>query len=571
MTLRLRLILSVVAIVAAGLLISDVATYKALRSFLITRVDQQLQGAAYPVGRALLSSSGLGPKLVGAPPPSTPPGAPTGSFDTGRFFRGDDRGSQLFVNDGPSSSSPPGGSARGVLVPPGTYGQIRTARGQVEGHLFFSYGSKAPAAPDIPARLPGSGLSTSSDLYFSTTGGGGVSYQAVAKPLVGGEGTIVIAVPLTEVDSTLSQLLLIEAIVSAVLLAGLGVLSWVMVRRDLRPLESMTETAGEITKGDLSSRVSEVGGETEVAQLGRAFNTMLDQIERAFAESAASEERLRRFLADASHELRTPLTSIIGYAELFELGVRDRPRELASSMRHIRDEAGRMGTLVDDLFLLAQLDHERPLHLERVDLAELVQRSVASLTVAEPDRPVAVRAEGPVWVDGDRSRLRQVIDNLVVNAQRHTPPSSPVSVTVTRSGEVAVLSVHDSGPGIQPADAQRIFEPFYRSDPSRARSSGGAGLGLAIVAAIVAAHGGTVRAEPGPGATFVVRLPATNRAAEAADERSGAGGDAALAAEDGPRTADSAAPGDDGRAVDPEPDAAVASTAGSMVPRRSDR
>ncbi len=163
---------------------------------------------------------------------------------------------------------------------------------------------------------------------------------------------------------------------------------------DLRPLEEMTETAGAIAGGDLTSRVSEVTGGTEVAQLGRSLNTMLDEIERAFAQRAASEERLRRFLADASHELRTPLTSILGYAELFDLGVRDRPDELASSMHHIRDEASRMGTLVDDLFLLAQLDRERPLHLEPVDLAALARRSVASVGMAEPDRSVTVDGAG---------------------------------------------------------------------------------------------------------------------------------------------------------------------------------
>jgi two-component system OmpR family sensor kinase len=281
-----------------------------------------------------------------------------------------------------------------------------------------------------------------------------------------------------------------------------------MVRRDLRPLEEMTETAGTIAGGDLSSRVPEMTGGAEMAQLGRSFNSMLDEIERAFAQRAASEERLRRFLADASHELRTPLTSILGYAELFDLGVRDRPEDLAASMHHIRDEASRMGTLVDDLFLLAQLDRERPLALERLDLAELVQLSVASLVVTAPDRPVTVVAGTPVWVEGDRSRLRQVVDNLLVNVQRHTPPGSAVDVSVRLEGQTAVLAVHDNGPGIDPAEAARIFEPFYRSDPSRSRRSGGAGLGLAIVAAIVNAHHGTVSVEPGPGATFIVRLPA---------------------------------------------------------------
>jgi two-component system OmpR family sensor kinase len=514
------LLLSVVGIVVTGLVVSDIVTYNALRSFLITRVDQQLQGAAYPVGRALLSSSGLGPKLPGAPPAAVPvPPARHSVF--GDHAADGGRGGGIFAHGGPTSG-PSGATSRGVLVPPGTYGQIRNVHGAVEGHLFFSYGGKAPAGPAVPTRLPGSGLPASSDYYFSTSGAGGVDYRAVAKPLVGGQGTVVIAVPLTDLNGTLRQLLLIELVVSAVLLAALGVLSWAMIRRDLRPLEEITDTAGTIAGGDLSSRVAPDLRGSEVAQLGRSFNAMLDQIERAFAQRAASEDRLRRFLADASHELRTPLTSILGYAELFDLGVRDRPEELASSMHHIRDEAVRMGGLVNDLFLLAQLDHERPLHREPLDLAELVRQSVDSLMVADPDRPVVVDADGPVWVVGDRSRLRQVVDNLVVNAQRHTPPGTGIEVRVGDERGRAALTVHDHGPGIDPSDADRIFEPFFRSDPSRARSSGGAGLGLAIVAAIVVAHGGTVRAEPGSGATFVVELPSTAPAPGATGPAAGA-------------------------------------------------
>jgi two-component system OmpR family sensor kinase len=244
-----------------------------------------------------------------------------------------------------------------------------------------------------------------------------------------------------------------------------------------------------------------------VGQLGQAFNTMLDEIEVAFAERAASEDRLRRFLADASHELRTPLTSILGYSELFGLGMQDRPADVAVSLRHIRDEATRMATLVDDLFLLAQLDHERPFRFESVDLAALARRCAEALSVSTPDRSLTVVGTGPVLVEGDADRLRQVVDNLTVNAIRHTPAGAGVEIGVIDEGPWAVVTIHDDGPGIDPSDAGRIFEPFYRSDPSRARSSGGAGLGLAIVAAIVQAHGGTVALVPGPGATFEVRLP----------------------------------------------------------------
>jgi two-component system, OmpR family, sensor kinase len=493
-TLRLRLLLLVVVIVVAGLAISDVVTYTSLRSFLTTRVDQELSAATFPVERALTSSSPIGPR----PPESgsaashatTTPGSSTHS---GSALRGKVPGT------GP-----------GVLIPPGTYGEVLTATGKVKAHVFFTYGGKAPAVPVIPSSLPGSGGKGTTARYFSTSsmGANGAAYRAVARPLPNGAGTIVVAEPLTDLQSTLGRLLLIETVLSLLLLAVLGVISWIMVRRDMRPLDEMAETAGAIAEGDLSQRVSYVTPGTEVGELGLAFNTMLGRIEEAFAARAASEERLRRFLADASHELRTPLTSILGYAELFDLGVRDRPADLATSMHYIKNEAARMGTLVDDLFLLAQLDRERPLHRESVDLAEVVRESVTGFGVAAPQRRVVMDVSGPVTVVGDRHRLRQVVDNLVGNAVSHTPDGVSIRVSARTEAGQAVLTVHDDGPGISPEDVGRIFEPFFRSDPSRARATGGAGLGLAIVSAIVVAHGGTVRFIPGDGTTFEVRMEA---------------------------------------------------------------
>ncbi len=327
MTLRVRLLLLVVCTVAAGLVISDVVTYNALRSFLVTRVDQQLQGAAYPVGRALLSSAGIGPEAPAAPSPRGSSGTATATPGSGSGASGRVRTSAhsgvVFRNGGGLFAS---SANRAVLVPPGTYGQLRNAQGKVDAHVFFSYGGRVPTAPNLPARLPGAGLSAGSDSYFtaSGSGGGAVSYRAVAKPLKNG-GVVVVAVPLTDLEGTLRQLLLIEIVVSLVVLACLGVFSWLMVRRDLRPLEEITETAGAIAHGDLAQRVTPVDEGTEVGQLGATFNAMLDEIEAAFAQRAASEERLRRFLADASHELRTPLTSILGYAGAL------RPRHTQSS------------------------------------------------------------------------------------------------------------------------------------------------------------------------------------------------------------------------------------------------
>jgi two-component system OmpR family sensor kinase len=300
------------------------------------------------------------------------------------------------------------------------------------------------------------------------------------------------------------------------------------VRRGLRPLEEMATTAGAIAAGDLSRRVASTDERTEVGQLGNALNTMLTGIEGAFAARAASEDRLRRFLADASHELRTPLTSIRGYSELFDRGARDRPEDLATSMRHIREEANRMSVLVDDLLLLARLDHQRPIELEPVDLTAIVTAAVGAARVSTPARAIGLEVPGPVAVIGDADRLRQVVDNLLANAVQHTPDTSPIDVRVTAETSTACLEVSDHGPGIAPGEQAHIFEPFHRSDPTRARATGGAGLGLTIVSAIAHAHGGSVGvvSEPAPdsgpdpdsdtervpanrggGTTFWVRIP----------------------------------------------------------------
>lgn len=493
MTLRLRLLLVLVVIVAGGLLISDVVTYASLQSFLITRFDQQLRLATFPVERALIAASASSPPSTSPGPvsPSTRP--PVGGSTGARHGLG----------------APRRALARGLLVPPGTFGEIRNASGAIVDSVYFTYGSKAPAAPVAPSMLPGSGMADPSARFFTTssTGHGATAYRAVARPLPSGNGTIIIFEPLAGLNSTLQRLFLIEVIVSGLVLAVLGSVAWVIVRRGMRPLEAMAGTAAAIAAGDLSQRVSDVSPGTEVGRLGLAFNAMVREIEEAFAARAASEERLRRFLADASHELRTPLTSIRGYAELFDLGVSERPADLAISMHHIKGEAARMSTLVDDLFMLARLDHERPLTRGPVDLASTVADAVASARISAPDRLVRFTSNGAVVVLGDKDRIRQVIDNLVTNALTHTPADASIDVSVGTEAGWATLTVHDTGPGIDASEAARIFEPFYRSDPSRTRSTGGAGLGLAIVWAIAVAHGGGVEVVPGPEATFVVRLP----------------------------------------------------------------
>ena len=315
---------------------------------------------------------------------------------------------------------------------------------------------------------------------------------------------------MNSVVQTLHRLVLIELITTAAVLAGVGGLALVVVRAGLRPLEDIGETAGAIAEGDLSRRVERAEPRTEVGRLGLSLNAMLAQIQTAFEARQASEDRLRRFVADASHELRTPLTSIRGYAEMFRRGVADRPADLATSMRRIEEESARMGVLVDDLLLLARLDQGRPLEREPVDLAQVAADAVQDARAVEPERPIELHGPDVAVVLGDELRLRQVAANLLANARQHTPPSTPVRVDVRQENGSVVLEVADDGPGLFPEEAAKVFERFYRADPSRNRNQGGTGLGLSIVAAVAQAHGGRakVESEPGHGARFRVELPA---------------------------------------------------------------
>jgi two-component system OmpR family sensor kinase len=298
---------------------------------------------------------------------------------------------------------------------------------------------------------------------------------------------------------------------------ALGVLGYALVRISLRPLTEVEHTAAAIAEGDLSQRVTERDPRTEVGRLGSAFNTMLTQIEAAFraredseVSARSSEERMRRFVADASHELRTPLTSIRGFSELYRQGAVTDAEEVGRVMGRIENEAKRMGLLVEDLLLMARMDQQRPLEHEPVDLLPLAVEAVGDAKAVDPARPLTLRADAAsVLVSGDEPRLRQVLGNLVSNALVHTPPGTPVAVWVGAEGDSAVIEVSDEGPGLPPDAAERVFERFFRTDSSRARAHGGVGLGLSIVASLAAAHGGraTVTTAPGRGATFRVVLP----------------------------------------------------------------
>jgi two-component system, OmpR family, sensor kinase len=475
-SLRTRLLVALLALVAAGLLVAGVVTYSSLRSFLLERVDQQLREARSPVAQQLASS-----QIPGLPGQPGGPGQPN--------------------------------------LPPGTYGELRDAQGNVLNKLTFSYGTQAQPTPQLPSPLPGATVDVAGGTLFDArAAGGGPAFRVLVQDVPQVGRVLIVAVPLTETTQTMGRLLGIEILVFALVLVGLGVAAWFLIKRDLRPLEAMADTADVIAAGDLSRRVEPAEHRTEVGRLGLSLNAMLEQIEEAFAERAATEEKLRRFLADASHELRTPLTSIRGYAEVFERGAKDDPEDLATAMRRIEEESRRMGVMVDELLLLARLDEGREPEREPVDLARVVADAVSDARAAEPGRDISLEAPAELVVTGDEHQLRQVVANLLGNARKHTPPACPVHVRLrakapdaaqVAGGGEAVLEVADEGPGLTPEVAAKVFEPFYRADKSRARQSGGAGLGLAIVAAIVEAHGGTVALQtaPGAGATFSVRLP----------------------------------------------------------------
>jgi len=474
-SLRARLIAGVVVLAAIGLLAAGAITYAEQASFLFDRVDGQARAAVPAVTRALAAEG------YGVPRPR--PGLP-----------GDPDGAR---RPGPPPTN----------LPPGTYGQLRASDGTVLGATTLSYGQSDLPAPDLPQDLAPGRLIT-----VDAKGGSGLRYRVLAQidPFAG--QTTVVAIPLSDVDQTLDRLMLVLALVIGAVLLALALLSWWVVRIGLRPLDRIGATAGAIAGGDLSRRVEPADPRTEVGRLGLSLNAMLERLERAFAERQASEDRLRRFLADASHELRTPLSSIRGYAELFRMGAARDPAEIEKAMRRIEEESARMGVLVEDLLTLARLDELPEAVRAPVDLAALARDAASDARAVAPDREITVAGEPHAVVSGDPSALRQVLANLLRNALVHTPAGTPVQLTVTASGGEASVAVRDHGPGLPPGDPQQLFERFWRAEGARGRERGkaGAGLGLAIVAGIVDAHGGRVRAEdaPGGGARFVVTLPA---------------------------------------------------------------
>jgi len=462
-SLRARLLAGVLALTAIGLLLLGGITYVEQRSFQFQRVDQQARTAPEQVAHELQE----GFRGFGGPGPRGPGGE--GGHDYG---------------------PPPGG----------TYGQLRDAAGDViaEGPVFGP--STDTAKPHLPAQIK-------TDHLF-TVNGDDTRYRVYAERDPESGYVSVVAVPLREVDQTLRRLLLVEGLVVAGVLLALGLAAWAIVRVGLLPLDRMGHTASSIAGGDLSHRVESTDPRTEVGRLGIALNGMLDRLETAFSQREASEDRLRQFIADASHELRTPLSSIRGYAELFRMGATSDPAETARAMQRIEEEATRMGVLVEDLLMLARLDELPDVPHAPVDVAALARDAVDDARATAPDRPIEIEAE-PAEVLGDAHQLRQVLANLLRNALVHTPDRTPIEVSVQRAAGGVRVAVRDHGAGLPSEEPQALFERFWRAEGGRERGRAGAGLGLAIVAAIVDAHDGRVEAAnaPGGGAEFVVHLP----------------------------------------------------------------
>lgn len=464
--LRVRLTAVLVVLVGVGLLTAGAAAASALNGYLVGRVDDQL------LAQAARGTLGGEPGRGGRGGRPGPPG---------RFY---------------IAAIDSSGDVVGVVSDPG---------------------GREDDAPDLSAL---DGATRQGPRSVPGTAGDG-QWRVVVRPLtvphLPSVAGAVYATDLGDVRGTTRRLLALELGVGLVVLVLVGWVGFLLVQRSLRPLLEVEAAAAAVAAGDLSRRVPQRDPRTEVGSLSRSFNEMVEQVQTAFATRAASEERLRRFAADASHELRTPLTSIRGFAELYRQGAVTGPAEVARLMSRIEGESVRMAALVEDLLQLARLDQQRPLDRSPVDLLQLASDAVHDGRAVAPDHALSLDVVGdsaPV-VLGDEGRLRQVLANLVTNAVSHTPVGTTVTVRVGAIGSpgsgFAFLEVADDGPGLTPEHADRVFERFYRADASRHRAgpAGGSGLGLSIVKALVEAHGGTVElvTAPGEGTAFRVRLP----------------------------------------------------------------
>jgi two-component system, OmpR family, sensor kinase len=476
MSLRTRLLAGMLVLVAVAIGAVSAITWVALRSFLISRVDNQL----------VLTPPDLPDRLCDrGEHPDDHPGAPHHPFSHGA-----PPVPILVTRLDPSGAVVPGCDTNGLssqlqLTPP-------------EASLLVSH-------PDRPLALDD-------------------GTRALARPGPDG-GYRVVGLSMDGVDATLGRLLMLELLVGALTLGATAAVGAWGVGWGLRPLRRVTGTARAVAaevSGDsrgsgagLRRRVPEAPTGTEVGQLAEAFNTMLTAVEVEVAGRQDSEQRMRQFLADASHELRTPLTSLRGYAELITMRERrrgvDRDADSADALRRMTEEGARMSRLVEDLLVLARSDQGAGTtrRAEPVALDRLASDAVSDLRAAHPDRAITLDAGAGARVSGDPDQLRQILVNLLGNAAVHTAPGGPIRVGVDRENGQVRLRVADSGPGLTPSQAAHMFDRFWRADTARTRVKGGSGLGLAIVDTLVAAHGGSIDLDTSPdaGTTVTVTLP----------------------------------------------------------------
>jgi len=473
-SLRSRLLLATLVVGALGIGVSDFAAHSALKKYLINQVDQQLtnvtSGSIGTLNRAGIDPNANEEQDNGSPFRIVRPlrGVPTETFVTLL----DANGHVLGRLGGNISNS------------------IQTA--SFEGFTT----AKVAATKGVPFTIKG--LDDAPDT------------RVFAQVLPTGLGSIITAVSLGGVNGTLHKMTLLFLFISLIILLFTAFLARFIIRLSLRPLSEVEITAAAIAAGDLSARLPDSNPNTEVGKLTRSLNTMLARIEESFAVRVASESKLRQFVADASHELRTPLTAIRGFAELHRQGAVEGGEKTKELIGRIEKESIRMGSLVEDLLLLARMDEARPVATEPVDLSHVVSECIASANAAGPSHPITSNIDPDIFVLGDNKRIHQAVANLLANARTHTPSGTKITVTVKSGKDDIRVSVSDEGPGLSSTDQEKIFERFFRADPSRQRSSGeGSGLGLSIVDAIMKLHGGSVSVESelGRGATFTLTFP----------------------------------------------------------------
>jgi two-component system, OmpR family, sensor kinase len=471
MSLRSRLFAGL-ALMLAALLVAGVVVGAIYRSSLTEQLDDRLLAYRDRAPMFLARSGAFGPESGGT----------DGQADPAPFGR--------------PAGGPPGGLVGGLsdayLGAIDSDGSIRTVL----------------APTDVADLVPILDAVPLSDAPFTARNAGVTGGRArVVVTAIGGSSTdVVIAMSTVEIERSFARLRVAAAIAALIVALVLGLVALWVVRLGLRPITLMTDVADAISGGRRDVRASEFPDGTEAARLSRALNAMID-------ETQHTEDRLRRFVADASHELRTPLTTLRGYTALYAAGGLPDEPAVADAMRRIGSEANRMGAMVDELLMLADLDEHRPIEHTQVDLAAILEDAAADARVVQPRRKISVRVSGPVdrlVVNGNAAHLAQAITALVANAIRHTPVAAAIDLSGTlQSGNVRLV-VADDGPGIDAEHLPHLFERFYRADPSRARAGGGSGLGLSIVQAIVETHHGTVSVQSSPrqGTSFTIELPA---------------------------------------------------------------